>query len=137
MKTKFSLKLQSTLIKVLSVVFVLCLMAVASFAFLGKTEQASAATAIKPFALYTFEDSANLGKDTSGNGLHLTSKGEVSSGVDGSDTYLKLAGKGGLHAPGLSGIKDFSDYMTGSYTVRMIIKSSTKGGAQYLLTTGQ
>ena len=44
MKTKFSLKLQSTLIKVLSVVFVLCLMAVASFAFLGKTEQASAAT---------------------------------------------------------------------------------------------
>ncbi len=137
MKTKFSLKLSSTLIKVLSVVFVLCLMTVASFAFLGKTEQASAATAIKPFALYTFEDSTNLGKDTSGNGLHLTSQGTVTSALDGSDRYLSLKGAGGLYAPGLSGIKDFSDYMTGSYTVRMIIKSSTKGGAQYLLTTGQ
>ncbi|MBQ9103753.1 MAG: InlB B-repeat-containing protein [Clostridia bacterium] len=136
MKTTFRSKLHSLLIKALTAVFVLCLGAIAVMSF-GNTTPVNAATAIKPFALYTFEDASNLGKDTSGNGFHLTASGTNNSALDGSDRYLSLSGAGGLYATGLSGIKDFSDYMKGSYTVRMIIKSGTKGGANYLITTGQ
>lgn len=136
MKTTFRSKIHSVLIKALTAVFVLCLGAIAVMSF-GNTTPVNAATAIKPFALYTFEDSSNLGKDTSGNGFHLTATGTNNSALDGSDRYLSLSGAGGLYAAGLSGKKDFSDYMKGSYTVRMIIKSATKGGANYLITTGQ
>ena len=136
MKAKFNSKLRGAMLSVLTALFALCLGVLAVFTF-GGNGVASAATTIKPFALYTFEDSSNLGKDTSGNGFNLTTSGTVASALDGSDRYLNLTGAGGLYATGISGIKDFSEYITGSYTVRALIKSTTRGGAQYLVTTGR
>ncbi len=99
--------------------------------------KASEQEIIRPFALYEFEDMSNLGKDTSGNGFNLSSSGINVSAVEENDRYLKLSGNGGLYATGLSGINDFSDYMSGSYTVRTIFRSSLKNGGNYIITTGQ
>ena len=101
----------------------------------ANTANADNSTTIKPFALYEFEDETNIGKDTSGNGFDLKSAGTVSSAKDGSDGYLSLTGAGGLYAPAIKTGIDFSDYITGSFTVRMVFRSSKKSGAQYLLTT--
>ena len=67
-------------------------------------------------AHYAFDDAADLGKDGSSNGNGLLVHGDVFQGENG----VALAGGGGdvLYAPYESGTtKDFSDDITGNYTV--------------------
>lgn len=139
-KQKMKEKFFSMRKKVIFLLTVVLAVVTGALVFLGSSSlnfAQGASVTIKPFALYEFEDSSNLGKDTSGNGFHLSAKGTPSSGVTGSDRYLSVSGNSGLYATAITGIKDFSDYITGSYTVRMVIRSSVQNGGNYLLTTGR
>lgn len=130
-----------------------------SFAPLGVKADGAEATVINPLALYEFQDATNPGKDSSGNGYDLKSKTvgigvcEIAEDTDGSK-YLKLdsfrdettggnTNNGGfLYAPAVKGKKDFSDMLTGSYTVELTFRRDNTGkfkniGDHYLLCTGK
>lgn len=121
----------------------------------NKANADEAASVIKPFALYEFNDAANPGKDTSGNGYDLVKK--TMGGDDclqikeeNGEKYLSLdskrnseggqSGCGGiLYAPALRGKKDFSDMLRESYTIEIEFRrdNSTWMGDHYLLQTGK
>lgn len=116
---------------------------------------------IKTVAHYEFNSLEDLCKDSSTNGFNLTAKdtsveSDGEKGVDwGQDedgkTYAKLRRtfyeegsstiRGGvLYASGVSGSKDFSDFLTGSFTFSIEFRADNipEGmGSYYLMQTGR
>ncbi len=139
-------------------------MVAGSAAFLPQIQPASAEAPeeIKAVARYDFNDENDLGKDSSGNGLHLakfdnSASTDAEKGVDiGTEgeganavSFAKLRRtndvegslRGGiLYAPFFSGTtQDFSDMITGSYTVTIKFRGADlpQKGDRYLLHTGK
>ena len=85
-------------------------------------------------AHYEFKDESNLGKDTVGNNHLVATDGVIFDKEKGGVTLKN----GVLYAPVDAEGKDFSDYMTGSYSVSMrAYLRQTSGGANYLVATGR
>lgn len=121
----------------------------------GVSADEAAATVIKPFALYEFQDASKPGKDTSGNGYDLVAKTMGSPEClqikeENGVKYLSLdsmrdsegnsTGKGGiLYAPAVRGKKDFSDMLRESYTIEIEFRRDNASwiGDHYLLMTGK
>lgn len=152
--------------KILALTLVSTLLAGGAGALAANPHTASAAEndkVIKAVAQYDFDDAANLGKDSSGNGFHLAAKdtsastdaekgishGTETEGID-EISYAKFRRtctdegqeRGGLlYAPFFKGTsEDFSDVLTGSFTVSMRFRGvdiPAGNGSYYLLHTGK
>lgn len=87
-------------------------------------------------AHYEFNDKTNLGKDSLGN-YDLTNKGGVTVDALNGGVLIGKESDGYLYAPENSDGKDFSDTITGSYSIstRMFLRSNS-GGGNYLFSTG-
>ncbi len=87
-------------------------------------------------AHYEFKDEDNLGKDSLGKNDLIATNGVRKDKVHGG--VMLGANNGILYAPVDENGKDFSDYLTGSYSVSMrAYLRQVNGGANYLLTTGR
>ena len=84
---------------------------------------------------YEFKDKTNLGKDSLGNYDLTVGSGVVYDDLNGGVTIGKTGGI--LYAKDLGDGKDFSDNITGSYTIsmRVYIRGVNNGG-NYLVSTG-
>ena len=90
---------------------------------------------IQPFASYTFEDNANLGKDTA-NSNHLTATGTVTqvTGVNGGHA-ASFNGSSSLAATAAVGVSDFSDNLR-NMTVGFWAKSAAVAGGGRVVGNG-
>ncbi len=93
-------------------------------------------TGCEKFVHYEFKDKNNLGKDTLGNYDLVVGSGVTYDEVNGGVTVGKTQGI--LYAPKISGTdNDFSDLITGSYSVSMrVYIREVDGGGNYLVATG-
>ncbi len=92
---------------------------------------------VKPVAWYEFNDANNLGKDSMGNfDLKVGGKGIIEHDEDGFVTFTK-ANESFLYAPYLYGAVDYSDLLTGGYTVSVTINAdnTVMEGNRYAITT--
>lgn len=123
-----------------------------------KASAEEADNTIKTVAHYEFNSLNEIGKDSSTNGFDLLSKdtsvpSDGQKGVDWGEedgkTFAKLRRtcseennwRGGiLYAPGISGSKDFTDLMPGSFTLSIEFRGvdiPEGNGSYYLLQTGK
>lgn len=113
---------------------ILSLTLVFSFVFMAEGVFA-AEVRPSPIAWYTFDDSANLGADTSGNDNHLLSKGNVtgqSAGKYGGSVYFD-GGSALVSQPDADG-KDFLDALadtTKQFTLTYWVKTTKNDVRQY------
>ena len=123
-----------------------------------KASAEEADNVIKTVAHYEFNSLNEIGKDSSTNGFNLLAKDTsapadgqkgVDWGEEGGKTFAKLRRtcseennwRGGiLYAPGISGNKDFTDLMPGSFTLSIEFRGvdiPKANGSYYLLQTGK
>ncbi len=93
-------------------------------------------TECEGFVHYEFNDKNNLGKDTLGNYDLVVGSGVTYDEVNGGVTVGKPQGI--LYAPKITGTNnDFSDLITGSYSISMrVYIREVDGGGNYLVATG-
>lgn len=93
---------------------------------------------IKPIAWYQFNDATNIGKDSMGNfDLLLGGLQQVEHHANDGYVTFKKDNKSYLYAPAINNGKDFSDLLSGSYTVSIDLNfdNTINDGSQYAITT--
>ncbi len=91
---------------------------------------------VKPLVWYEFNDTANIGKDSMGN-FDLCMGGNQQFDVDDGFVTFTRENRSYLYAPAISGSTDFSDLISGSYTISYTVKAdnSITEGDRYAITT--
>lgn len=134
----YATKTRKILSYVLGILLVLCLTASAVCAVPTAAEEGNQ-PAFTKVAWYEFDDADNLGKDTLGVN-NLVPKGVSLDAINGG---IALKDNGLLYAPALGEVDgdnnyvDFSDNLTGSFSISMrLYLRSAGGGGNYIVSTG-
>lgn len=93
---------------------------------------------IKPLVWYEFNDKDNLGKDSMGNfDLKVGGKQKIDYNEEGKYITFKRENQSYLYAPAVTGDKNFSRFITGSYTVSITVNAdnSITDGSYYMINT--